>query len=252
LQTVFTETWKRQRENVIKGFKQNSVKVLVATDVAARGIHVNNISHVFNYHIPFDPESYVHRIGRTGRAGTKGKAITLLTPLEFKELQRIKQKVGTSMGHAFVPSKNDLRASTIDTMVKAIEDHKIYDEAHKVLDRLKEDIDEEQIMYKLISMILDKQDIKGPSMIGIPADKLDAILARAAQRGGGGGRGRRGGGGGGYRGNRSRSGGGGDRNRSGGNGGGGGYRGNREGGGGGDRNRSGGGRSSGGYRGNRD
>ena len=244
----------RQRETVIKGFKENSVKVLVATDVAARGIHVNNISHVFNYHIPFDPESYVHRIGRTGRAGTKGKAITLLTPLEFKELQRIKQKVGTSMGHAFIPSKNDLRASTVDTLVKKVEEHKIYDEAHKVLDQLKQDIDEEQIMYKLVSMLLDQQDIKGPSNIGIPADKLDAILERAAKRGGGGGRGR---GRGNYRGgNRNRSGGGGDRNRS---GGGGGYRGNREGGGG-DRNRSGGngggnrsgGRSSGGYRGNRD
>ena len=237
----------RQRETVIKGFKANSVKVLVATDVAARGIHVDNISHVFNYHIPFDPESYVHRIGRTGRAGTKGKAITLLTPLEFKELQRIKQKVGTSMGHAFVPSKNDLRSTTIDNMVKTIEEQHIYDEAHKVLDRLKEDIDEETIMYKLISMILDKQDIKGPSNIGIPADKLDAILARAAQRGGGNGRGR-----GNYRG-RNRSGGGGNRNRSGGNGGGGGYRGNREGGSrdGGNRNRS-GGRSSGGYRGNKD
>ncbi len=248
----------RQRENVIKGFKNDSIMFLVATDVAARGIHVNNISHVFNYHIPFDPESYVHRIGRTGRAGTKGKAITLLTPMEFKELQRIKQKVGTSMNHAFVPSKTDLRSSTVDKMVTTIEDQHIYDEAHKVLDRLKEDIDEEQIMYKLISMILDKQDIKGPANIGIPADKLDAILARAAQRGGGGGRGGRGGG---YRGRNRSGGGGGDRNRSrsGGNGGGGsgGYRGNREGGersggGGGDRSRSGGGRSSGGYRGNRD
>ena len=237
----------RQRENVIKGFKSNQIDVLVATDVAARGIHVSNISHVFNYHIPFDPESYVHRIGRTGRAGTKGKAITLLTPMEFKELQRIKQKVGTSMTHAFVPSKNDLRSNTVDAMVKTIEDQHIYDEAHKILDRLKEDIDEEQIMYKLISMILDKQDIKGPTNIGIPADKLDAILARAAQRGGGNSRGR-GGSRGGYRGNKPRSGGGGDRSRSGG-----GYKGNREGGngGGGDRNRS-GGRSSGGYKGNRD
>ncbi len=221
----------RQRETVIKGFKSNSVKVLVATDVAARGIHIDNISHVFNYHIPFDPESYVHRIGRTGRAGTKGKAITLLTPLEFKELQRIKQKVGTSMEHAFVPSKNDMRATTIENIVKNIEDQKIYDEAHKVLDRLKEDIDEETIMFKLISMILDKQDIKGPNNIGIAADKLDAILARAAQRGGGNGRGRgRGRSGGGYRGRN----GGGHRN-----------------GGGGNRNRS-GGRNSGGYRGNRD
>jgi ATP-dependent RNA helicase DeaD len=133
----------RQRENVIKGFKQNSVKVLVATDVAARGIHVNNITHVFNYHIPFDPESYVHRIGRTGRAGTKGKAITLLTPLEFKELQRIKTKVGTTMEHAYVPSKNDLREANLKTIVKSIEDQHIYDESHQILDMLKEDIDEE-------------------------------------------------------------------------------------------------------------
>jgi ATP-dependent RNA helicase DeaD len=136
------------------------------------------------------------------------------------------------MAHAFVPSNNDLRASTIENIVKTIEDQKIYDEAHKVLDRLKEDIDEETIIFKLISMILDKQDIKGPSNIGIPADKLDAILARAAQRGGGKSRGR-----GNYRGNRNRSGGGGNSS-----GGGGGYRGKREGG-----NREGGG----GYRGNK-
>jgi len=198
----------RQRETVIKGFKNNSVKVLVATDVAARGIHVNNISHVFNYHIPFDPESYVHRIGRTGRAGTKGKAITLLTPLEFKELQRIKQKVGTSMAHAFVPSKNDLRSSTIDNLVKKVEDQHIYDEAHRVLDKLREDIDDEQMAFKLISMLLDNQEIKGPNAIGIPADKIEAILERAGRRRDSKGRGRnrgRSGGGGGYRGNRSRS-----------------------------------------------
>ena len=232
----------RQRETVIKGFKQNSVKVLVATDVAARGIHVNNISHVFNYHIPFDPESYVHRIGRTGRAGTKGKAITLLTPLEFKELQRIKTKVGTTMTHAFVPSKNDLRANNLKSIVKNIEDQHIYDEAHKILDMLKEDIDEETMLFKLISMILDKQTVAGPNAIGIPADKLAAILERAGKRNDSRGRG-------GYRGNRNRSGGGGSRSRSGSgdrnrSGGGGGYRG-------GDRNRSGSGdrsRSGGGDR----
>ncbi len=211
----------RQRETVIKGFKNNSVKVLVATDVAARGIHVNNISHVFNYHIPFDPESYVHRIGRTGRAGTKGKAITLLTPLEFKELQRIKAKVGTTMEHAFVPSKNDLRQNNLKTIVKNIEDQHIYDEAHQIIDMLKEDIDEEKIMFKLVSMILDKQTIKGPNSIGIPADKIEAILKRAESRNDGRGRGRgRGRSGGGYRGNnnRNRDGGGykGNRSRSGG------------------------------------
>jgi len=218
----------RQRESVIKGFKNNSVKVLVATDVAARGIHVNNISHVFNYHIPFDPESYVHRIGRTGRAGTKGKAITLLTPLEFKELQRIKAKVGTTMTHAYVPSKNDLRESSLKKVVSNIENQKIYDEAHKILDMLKEDIDEETIIFKLISMILDKQTLKGPNSIGIPADKLVAILERAGKRNDSRGRG-----------GRSRNYRGGSRNRSGG---------NR------DRNRNSSGRNSNrsGYRGNRD
>ncbi len=202
----------RQRETVIKGFKNNNVNVLVATDVAARGIHVDNISHVFNYHIPFDPESYVHRIGRTGRAGTKGKAITLLTPLEFKELQRIKTKIGTTMTHAFVPSKNDLRANNLKSIVTNIEDQKIYDEAHQVLDLLKQDIDEETIMFKLVSMILDKQTIAGPNTIGIPADKLAAILERAGNRkdtrGKSGSRG-------GFRGNRSRSGGSSERSRSG-------------------------------------
>lgn len=221
----------RQRETVIKGFKENSVKVLVATDVASRGIHVNNISHVFNYHIPFDPESYVHRIGRTGRAGTKGMAITLVTPHEFKELQKIKKKVGTTMVHAFVPSKNDLRENSLKSLVKSIEDHKIYDEAHKVIDVLREDMDEEQVVYKLVSMLLDKQSVNGPSSIGIPADKLDAILARAESRGDSRGRGR-----GGYRGNRNRSGG---ANRSGG----GGSRGGS--GGGSSRSRSGGGGSGG-------
>ncbi len=172
----------RQRETVIKAVKAGNVQVLVATDVAARGIHVNNISHVFNYHIPFDPESYVHRIGRTGRAGNEGKAITLLTPLEFKELQRIKTKVGTTMTHAYVPSKNDMKASSVDSLVKEIEEHKIFDEVHAILDKLKENIDEETIMFKMASMLLEKQSIQGPNHIGIPAERLEDILTRINNR----------------------------------------------------------------------
>jgi len=156
----------RQREAVIKSFKNGEIDVLVATDVAARGIHVNGISHVFNYHIPFDPESYVHRIGRTGRAGTKGKAITLLTPLEFKELKRIKQKVGTNIDLAFVPSKKDLKEQNKESVVQQILDQHIFEEAPAILDMLKEEIDEETIIFKLISMVLDRNAVKGPNSIG--------------------------------------------------------------------------------------
>jgi ATP-dependent RNA helicase DeaD len=204
----------RQRETVIKSFKNGEIDVLVATDVAARGIHVNGISHVFNYHIPFDPESYVHRIGRTGRAGTKGKAITLLTPLEFKELKRIKEKVGTNIDLAFVPSKKDLKEQGKEQLIRSIIEQHIFEEAPAILDLLKEEIDEETIIFKLISMVLDKTSIKGPNYIGIPQDKLLHILERAERRGGhsnsrnrgrGGHRNSRNRSGGGHRGNRSRS-----------------------------------------------
>lgn len=85
------------REAIIKGYRRGEIKIMVATDVAARGLDVKNVSHVFNYHIPFDPQSYVHRIGRTGRAGKSGKAITLVSTEEFRELQRIKKEVGADM-----------------------------------------------------------------------------------------------------------------------------------------------------------
>ncbi len=172
----------RQREAVIRSFKNGEIDVLVATDVAARGIHVNGITHVFNYHIPFDPESYVHRIGRTGRAGTKGKAITLLTPLEFKELKRIKQKVGTSIDLAFVPSKKDLKEQNKETVVRQILDQHIFEETPAILDMLKEEIDEETIIFKLISLVLDKNSVQGPNNIGIPQEKLAYILEKMEKR----------------------------------------------------------------------
>jgi ATP-dependent RNA helicase DeaD len=69
-----------KREQVMKRFREAKLQILVATDVAARGLDVEGITHVFNYDIPQDVESYIHRIGRTGRAGEKGLAITLATP----------------------------------------------------------------------------------------------------------------------------------------------------------------------------
>ena len=187
----------RQRESVIKGVKDNVIDVLVATDVAARGIHINDISHVFNYHIPFDPESYVHRIGRTGRAGQKGMAITLVTPLEFKELQRIKAKVGTTMEHAYIPSKGDVKASQLNKLIADIEGQSVYDEAHAVLDAMKEDYDQTQIAYKLISLLMERTSVKGPNTIGIAPQRLEKILKSMERNNrGSGGRNRRSSGGG--------------------------------------------------------
>ena len=75
-----------QRDRVLKRFKAHQVQLLVATDVAARGLHVDKLSHVINYDLPTDTDTYVHRVGRTGRAGTEGVAITLV---ESRELRRV-------------------------------------------------------------------------------------------------------------------------------------------------------------------
>ena len=227
-----------QREAVIKGFKGAGVDILVATDVAARGLHINDVSHVINYHIPFDSESYVHRIGRTGRAGNKGVAITLVTPHEFKELQRIKSKVGTTMEHCYIPTKGQVIQNRLGSLADEIIKQKVFDEAQQIVAAIGDSFDHETALYKVISVLLRKEPINGPETIGLNEEKLAKVLARMESRG------NSGGGRGGYRGNRNRSGG----NRS---GGGGGYRGNRDGGsrdGGGNRSRSGGNRDGGGSR----
>lgn len=179
----------RQREAVIKGIRDDVIDVLVATDVAARGIHINDVSHVINFHIPFDPESYVHRIGRTGRAGKSGMAITLVTPLEFKELQRIRKVVGTTMAHAYIPSKHQVKSAQMDKMVDEIVKQKIYDEAIELYETLGQDMDQAQIAYKLISLLINRTEVKGPNNIGIAPQRLEKIMRSMEQnqgkRGGG-------------------------------------------------------------------
>jgi len=96
------------RIRVLNRFKDGHIKVLVATDVAARGLDIDDITHVVNYDIPTDPEAYVHRIGRTGRAGKDGVAITLLTPKDKRYLSRIEGYSKTKLTQAQLPTEKDL------------------------------------------------------------------------------------------------------------------------------------------------
>lgn len=96
------------RIRVLDRFKTGRIKVLVATDVAARGLDIDDITHVVNFDIPTDPEAYVHRIGRTGRAGKDGVAITLLTPKDKRYLSRIEGYSKTRIAQAQLPTEKDL------------------------------------------------------------------------------------------------------------------------------------------------
>jgi ATP-dependent RNA helicase DeaD len=97
-----------QREKILNKFKNRRITILVATDVAARGIDVQDLTHVINYALPQDPESYVHRIGRTGRAGKEGTAITFITPEEYRKLQYIKKSAKTDIRKARLPGVKDV------------------------------------------------------------------------------------------------------------------------------------------------
>ena len=109
------------RERVMSRFRNDQIKVLVATDVAARGLDIDDISHVFNYDLPDDPEVFVHRIGRTGRAGKEGIAITMLTPRENRMLRRIEGYTRQKMTKAELPSKAQILQARKDQLKERME-----------------------------------------------------------------------------------------------------------------------------------
>jgi len=103
-----------QRDRVMKKFRANKTDLLIATDVAARGLDVQHVSHVVNYDVPMAAEAYVHRIGRTGRAGREGVAITFAEPREHRMLRNIEQVTKQKIEIAPVPTVADLRARRMD------------------------------------------------------------------------------------------------------------------------------------------
>ncbi len=117
-----------QRERTIDDFKKGKLNILVATDVAARGLDVDRISHVINYDIPFDTEAYIHRIGRTGRAGRSGEAILFVAPRERRMLQAIEKATNQKIELMELPTTeviNDLRIANFKQQITdtlAVED----------------------------------------------------------------------------------------------------------------------------------
>jgi ATP-dependent RNA helicase DeaD len=109
-----------QRERVIESLKDGRLDIVVATDVAARGIDVPRITHVFNVDMPYDPESYVHRIGRTGRAGRDGRALLLVTPRERRMLQVIERVTGQKVGEVKLPNAQQVLDARIKKLTNSL------------------------------------------------------------------------------------------------------------------------------------
>lgn len=147
----------RQREVVMNKFREGNIDILVATDVAARGIDVSGVTHVYNFDIPQDPESYVHRIGRTGRAGKTGLAITFATPREIGQIHSIEK---ASKGHiqrksipTIAEARESIQRAAIEKMIQLVEeaDYKQFKQAASELLEQYDSIALVSIALKLLS-----------------------------------------------------------------------------------------------------
>jgi ATP-dependent RNA helicase DeaD len=142
-------------------------------------LDVNDVSHVFNYHIPFDSESYVHRIGRTGRAGNKGEAITLVTPNELRTIKRIEKDVGTTMISKVIPTRQDVQEKRDSDLLNKIASTKITPSAIEMVKTLQHDIDIVTIAHLLASVVQENIDVKGKDIIGLGKEEIDRLIARS-------------------------------------------------------------------------
>ena len=134
----------RQRDSVMNRFRAAKADLLIATDVAARGLDIEQLSHVFNYDLPSAAEDYVHRIGRTGRAGREGTAITLVEPREHRLLRTIEHFTKQKIEVGSVPTVADLRAKRLESTRASLRDRILagdLDDARVVVESLAEEFD---------------------------------------------------------------------------------------------------------------
>jgi ATP-dependent RNA helicase DeaD len=160
-----------QRDRVMGRFRTGQVELLVATDVAARGLDIEHVSHVINYDIPLDPVIYVHRIGRTGRAGRSGCAITLVTPRERRLLRYIERVTGAPIQRMRLPTIADViarrRESFKETLRETIEAGGL--ESYQVMaEQLGEEYSPTDLAAAAFRLLL-----------GEPADEMEDALAAA-------------------------------------------------------------------------
>ncbi|OPY29630.1 MAG: putative ATP-dependent RNA helicase [Methanobacterium sp. PtaU1.Bin242] len=155
----------RQRDRVMSKFRKGSIDVLVATDVAARGIDVDDIEVVFNYDVPNDDEYYVHRIGRTGRAGKKGKAFTFVSGKEIYQLRDIQRYTKTKIEQQQIPSLREVQEIKTDMFLKKVKNiintEDLEKQIHIVEKMIEEDYTSVEMAAALLKMAMNKENSTG-------------------------------------------------------------------------------------------
>ena len=165
----------------MKKFREGTIELLVATDVAARGLDISGISHVFNFDIPQDPESYVHRIGRTGRAGKSGLAFTFVTPREFNQLRNIenviKRKIKRLPTPTLLEAFRGQQRLTVERLLQVVAEEE-YDQYKGIAQELLEQTDSVTLLAAALKM-LTKEPVEKPTLL---SDQLPKKSSRSKER----------------------------------------------------------------------
>jgi ATP-dependent RNA helicase DeaD len=153
-----------QRDAVMKRFKTRSMQLLIATDVAARGIDVSDLTHVLHHTLPDQLESYTHRSGRTGRAGNKGISLAFINARETRKITELERRINVTFEKIEVPSVEKLKASRISSWAHLIINTKVDDQADEIMISLKDQFDhlsKDDILKRLITTQLDHLMVNG-------------------------------------------------------------------------------------------
>ena len=149
-----------QRDGVMQKFRNKSLQMLVATDVAARGLDVNNLTHVINYKLPDQTEAYTHRSGRTGRAGNKGISIALITNKEVGRLRPIERKINKKFDKKEVPSGEEICKSQLFSLINNVKETEVnHDQIDTYLESIYsslEGLSREDLIQKFVSVEFNK------------------------------------------------------------------------------------------------
>ena len=178
-----------QRERLVQRFREGKIKLVVATDIAARGLDVENLSHVINYDLPDNAETYIHRIGRTGRAGKTGTAISLVEPIDRRLLRQIEQRLRQRLESSPIPSRAEVEAKRLaklqNQLKEALSGERMASFLPLVRD-LSEEYDPQAIAAAALQMIYDQncpQWMKTDWEVPAPASSKPVI--NKTPRGGG-------------------------------------------------------------------
>lgn len=154
--TIHGDLSQTQRDSVMRKFREKSIKLLIATDVAARGIDVSDITHVFHYNLPQDIENYTHRSGRTGRAGKSGISIAILNTREARQISFVERQIGSPITHVRVPSGVDICEKQLYHFIHTVRTVEVKEEAiARYLTKIHEefaDLSKEELLKKLVSL----------------------------------------------------------------------------------------------------